>query len=612
MRAEHIPLRGLRSAGARRGCARDGPYTGRVRLRLAPLNPTIGDLEGNAALIARAIDDARADRADLVLFPELCVCGYPPRDLLLQEGFVPACVRRVTDLASRAKGITVVLGSPWLDADAQGTPGARVGAPLPFNSLLALRDGAILARHDKRLLPTYDVFDEDRYFRAGDSPCVIDVAGVRVGLSVCEDLWRGADAGVLARYAHRADPVEGLVREGAQLILNASASPFVLRKGVAQRAILTEHVRRHGVALAAVNQLGGNDELIFDGRASLFVPDRAAASGAKLVALGKGFADTPATIDLPGAPSAWGALPGVRDPLDDTGDLWDALVLGARDYCRKTGFSSAVLGLSGGIDSAVVCCIAAAALGPERVLAVAMPSRYSSPGSVADAQALAGALGVTLVRAPIEQAHAAYESLLRESFAATPSSSAQSEGVTWENLQSRIRGAILMAFSNRNGAILLTTGNKSELAVGYCTIYGDMNGGLAILADVTKANVYRLARWINAHPERLELSTSGRAVIPEATISKPPSAELRPDQTDQDTLPPYDVVDEIVERSVEGRQSPSTIARESGIDAPTIARVLRLIEVSEFKRRQAAPGLKVTSVAFGTGRRWPIAQRWRP
>lgn len=575
-----------------------------------PLNPTIGDLEGASARIAEAITRAQADRVDLVVFPELCLCGYPPKDLLLQEGFVEACMRRAESLATVAPGLSAIVGCPWRAPN--GSPG-RAGGAGTLNSLLVLRDGRIADRYDKRLLPTYDVFDEDRYFTGGERPCVIDVRGVRVGLSICEDLWRGADAGALSRYDGAPDPVEDLVRAGARLIVNASASPFVLRKGAAQRAILTGHVRRHAVALASVNQLGGNDELIFDGRASVFVPDPAQPSGARLVGLAGCFDDAPLTIDLGADSAGWAALPRVHDPIDDaddTRDLWRALVVGARDYCRKSGFSRAVLGLSGGIDSAVACCIAAAALGRENILGVAMPSRFSSPGSVDDARALAASLGVRLEVAPIEAPHSAFEALLNPAFASHPARSEEAAGLTWENLQSRLRGVTLMAFSNRTGAILITTGNKSELGVGYCTIYGDMNGGLAPLADVTKAGVYALARWINANPGALGLSGAGP--IPVSTIAKPPSAELRPDQTDQDSLPPYDTVDEVIERYVERRQSPETIVRESGIGADVVARLVRLIDTSEFKRRQAAPGLKVTGVAFGSGRRWPIAHRFRP
>ncbi len=581
-----------------------------MRLALARINPTVGDLAGNLGLIRRAAAQA-ADApggADAILFPELALCGYPPKDLLLHEGFVAGAMDAVRELASdTAPGgplarAAIIVGAPWQE------PGGV------SNALLALRGGSIERVYRKRLLPVYDVFDESRYFTPGDAPETLSVGGLRAGLSVCEDLWRGADAGALGRYAREPDPVDDLARAGARVVLNPSASPFVLGKARAHQRILTEHARRLGVAIAAVNQLGGNDDLVFDGAARVYVPDSASPTGARLVAAGEPFVEGIVRCDLPDDLRAWAALPAVPDPLDawpDERALWCALVLGVRDYCRKTGFSSAVLGLSGGIDSAVTACVAAAALGAENVLGVSLPSRYSSEGSREDAAALARALGVHLAFVPIAGPHQAFEALLGPAFAALglASHAPGAPDLTDENLQSRLRGVTLMAFSNKTGAILLTTGNKSELAVGYCTLYGDMNGGLAVISDVTKAWVYRLAGWINANPGLCGFKS---APIPASTIAKPPSAELRPGQTDQDSLPPYDAVDEIVERYVEARQSPATIARESGIDAGTVARVVRLIDTSEFKRKQAALGIKVTGVAFGSGRRAPIAQRWRP
>ncbi len=591
-----------------------------MRLALAQINPTVGDLAGNAAIIARFTDEARAKGADLVVFPELCLTGYPPKDLLMQEGFIDAAAAEAKRLGEgHSAGITLVFGVPL---PVKGPGGRRVGVA---NSLLAYRDGTMLAYYDKRLLPTYDVFDEDRYFVPGSRAVIIDVPGrdggvTRVGLSICEDLWRGEDVGFSERYRSSADPVMELAappdgRPGAEVIINPSASPFALGKGKRHRELLRSHATRHKIYIAAVNQVGGNDELIFDGHAAVYDP-----AGA-LIAAGPGFEEALTVVDID--PGVWEPPRPHSDDLvmDLTEDrsmadpmlvapdeelLLRALVLGTRDYCRKTGFRSAVLGLSGGIDSAVVCAIAALALGPENVLGVLMPSRYSSEGSVTDAVALAGALGVRHVTVPIEGPFAAILDALERPLADGPEGSA---GITEENLQSRLRGTIIMAFSNRLGAIALTTGNKSELAVGYATLYGDMNGGLAVLSDVTKQRVYRLARWMNACWQAAGFE---RPPIPESSITKPPSAELRPDQKDQDTLPPYEVLDEIIERYVVGRQSPQRIARETGFDAATVARTVRMIDLSEYKRKQAALGLKVTGVAFGSGRRFPIAQRYRP
>ncbi|MBX3359099.1 MAG: NAD+ synthase [Phycisphaeraceae bacterium] len=567
-----------------------------MRTALCQINPTVGDLAGNAAKIAGFAASARAGGADLAVFPELCLCGYPPKDLLLQEGFIDACVRQARALgAEHSAGITLVFGAP-MPVDAR--PGSdRKGIA---NCLLAYRDGELLAYHDKRLLPTYDVFDEDRYFVPGNRAVVIDVAGQRVGLSICEDLWRGQDVGFAERYLECPDPVEALVKAGAGVIVNPSASPFVLGKGRRHREILTGHARRHGVYIAAVNQVGGNDELVFDGHAAAFGPDGG------LIGAARGFVEEVLFVDLPVGPASRGAA--VADPLTGAAEeelLYDAIVLGVRDYLRKTGFRQAVLGLSGGIDSAVTGVIAAAAVGARNVLGVSMPSRYSSEGSVSDAAALVENLGISHLSVPIEGPFAAFEGALAPAFEGLPA------GVAEENLQSRVRGTILMSLSNKLGHLLLTTGNKSELAVGYCTLYGDMNGGLAVLADVGKQWVYRLARWMNQNPARLGIAGLSVPPIPPASISKPPSAELRPNQTDQDSLPPYEVLDQIIERYIERRESAARIIRETGFDPAVVSRVLRMIDLSEYKRKQVAPGLKVTGVAFGSGRRMPIAQGYR-
>ncbi len=596
-----------------------------MRLALAPINPTVGDIEGNAALIAAWIDRARAAHANLIAFPELALTGYPPRDLLLQEGFVAATVAAAKRIGEEhTRGLTVVFGTPLPLKGAESAHLAEHHDHGLVNALLVYRDGRMLDYYDKRLLPTYDVFDEDRYFEPGERAVIINAAGARVGLTICEDLWRGEDVGFAHKYLDCADPVAALMEPpgagrdgGAQLILNPSASPFVLGKGRRHRDILRGHAMRHGVWVAAVNQLGGNDDLIFDGSAAVIAPD------GSVLAESEPFGGDLLVADVPigeasengGAASATGGnlVSGARAELCDEELAYSALVLGTRDYLRKTGFRKAVIGLSGGIDSAVTAVIAAAAIGPENLTGVAMPSRYSSEGSVTDARALAENLRLPFHVIPIEAPFAAFEGALAGPFAG------REPDVTEENIQARCRGVILMAFANKFGSLLLTTGNKSELAVGYCTLYGDMNGGLAVLSDVDKGLVYRLAKWMNAHPERLGLEGASRAgstargsPIPESTITKPPSAELRPGQLDQDSLPPYDVLDEIIERYVEGRQSPARIVREGGFDAATVKKVVRLIDLSEYKRRQAATGLKLTGVAFGTGRRMPIAQGWRP
>jgi len=571
-----------------RRCVRSG-----VRLALATINPTIGDLAGNAKLIAAAAERARDADADCVLLPELALSGYPPKDLLLQEGFVAACAREAKRAGETAgKGLTLVFGTPLPVDQSQPEHGCA-------NSLVVFRDGAYVDYYDKRLLPTYDVFDENRYFEPGSRAVVVDVKGVRVGLSICEDLWRGEDAGVALRYRSSADPMRALVETGASVILSASASPFALGKGVKHREILRTHAQRHNVWVASVNQLGGNDELIFDGHRYAYAP------GGELAAAGALFGDDLVVVDIPG--NARAPLP----PEDDCGLLYHALVAGVRDYLRKTGFRRALIGLSGGIDSALTYVLACAAIGRENVLGVAMPGPYSSTHSVEDALALAANVGGECRVAPIGHSFEAMRTQLDKSFDEIGAKrlGASMPDLTEENLQSRLRGTTLMAISNRTGAIVLTTGNKSEMAVGYATLYGDMNGGLAVLIDVGKQQVYALSRWINEHAGELGFE---RPPIPARTIEKPPSAELRPNQTDQDSLPPYDVLDAIIDLYVEQRRSPASIVQSTGYDAALVARVARMIDLAEFKRKQAAVGLKVTSVAFGAGRRWPIAQGWRP
>jgi len=562
----------------------------RMKIALAQINPTIGDVSGNAAKCRDAIEAARQRGVDLVVLPELAISGYPPKDLLLEEGFVDACAAAAKALGEGGtRGLTAVFGCP-LPAEGGGIA----------NSLLVYSDGRYIDYYDKRLLPTYDVFDEDRYFVPGERTVIAEIAGKRIGLSVCEDLWRGVDAGFSSRYRNDPDPVEECVKAGAEIIVSPSASPFVLGKGLRHREILAAHATRHGVHVVSVNVVGGNDELIFDGHSMVYGPD------GSVLASAPGFETGIVVLDLEDPSTS-------RDVRKETSAeelLFRALTLGVHDYLGKTGFSSAIVGLSGGIDSALTACIAAAAIGAENVLGVAMPGPYSSPGSETDAKDLADRLGLNYVTVPIAGPFDAFSHAIDAGFEELElrQLGERLPDVTEENLQSRIRGTVLMALSNRTGAILLTTGNKSEVAVGYCTLYGDMNGGLAVLSDVTKRQVYAVSEWINDHHEAAGFRS---APIPRSTIEKPPSAELAPDQKDSDSLPEYDVLDEIIRRTIEEKQSPGTIERETRFDRATIDRVMRLIQINEYKRKQMATGLKVTSVAFGVGRRMPIAQGWR-
>ncbi|QOJ00302.1 MAG: NAD+ synthase [Phycisphaeraceae bacterium] len=571
-----------------------------MRLALAQINPTVGDLPANARLIADALRHAASLHADLLVVPELAICGYPPRDLLLRRGFIDACLHAAHDLAPlTTAGPALVLGTPAFSPSGHAT-----------NSLLCFQHGHPAARYDKRLLPTYDVFDEDRYFEPGHAPAVVHIrtphGPVPVGLSICEDLWKGEDAGFAARYANRPDPVPELIAAGARLIVNPSASPFVLGKGQRHRAILAAHASRHRVHVASVNQVGGNDDLIFDGHAAVFSPQ------GRLAAAAPGFTPHLLIHDLD--PAAAAPTPAVEDPLlaahlDQLAFL--ALVLGIRDYARKTGFTSALLGISGGIDSALTAALAATALGPDNVLGVALPGPYSSSHALEDALDTAARLGIRHLTIPISPPVEAFRHQLDPAFTRlnTTTLGQSLPDLAEENLQSRVRGTVLMALSNRTGALLLSTGNKSELAVGYCTLYGDMNGGLAVLSDLRKSAVYSLARWLNANPAAAGFSTPP---IPPRSIDKAPSAELRPNQTDQDSLPPYDLLDAVVEMVIEQSLDPATIAQRLEIDHALVVRLARMIDAAEYKRRQAPLGLKLTSVAFGPGRRVPIAHRFTP
>ena len=556
-----------------------------MRVALAQLNTTVGDFEGNTAKVEAAWARAEAEGADLCLVAELALCGYPPRDLLEREAFLSAADRALGSLAKKRRRTALLVGGVLPNP-------ARTGKPL-FNAAVLLRGGRRLATARKCLLPTYDVFDEGRHFEPARSPVLVRLGGEKLGLSICEDLWNDKDFWRLRRL-YEDDPGEELVRRGATLILNISASPFSEGKPRLRERMLSRLARDGGVPVAYVNLVGGNDELVFDGGS--LVMD---ASG-RIVARAKAFEEDFLVVDVPppGVKSRGERLRPEPATFEGTEELRRALVLGLRDYASKCGFSSAVLGLSGGIDSALVAALAAEALGPSNVTGIALPSRYSSQGSIDDARALAENLGIRFEVVPIEPMFEAAKGTLAPLFGS------RAEDLTEENLQSRIRGVILMAVSNKFGPLLLTTGNKSEMAVGYCTLYGDMCGGLAPIGDLPKTRVYALARHVNA--------SAGRTVIPDSSLTKPPSAELRPDQTDQDSLPPYDLLDGMLEGLVERCLPVPRVARTlagAGAAEETVREIARKIDRSEYKRRQAAPGLKVSTKAFGSGRRIPIAQK---
>jgi NAD+ synthase/NAD+ synthase (glutamine-hydrolysing) len=565
-----------------------------MKVALVPFDPEVGDVQGNAARMAEAVRDAAGRGADLVVLPELALCGYPPRDVLLRAGFVEACEAAAARLASVAPGATVVVGSPR---------GVR-GGPRPIaNSVAVLRGGRVLAWYDKRLLPTYDVFDEHRYFTPGAAPGLVAGAcpGDRpLGVMVCEDLWRARDVNARAEYAP--DPVGDMAGAGAACIAVPSASPFERGKHARHVEILRSAAARAGAPLLSVNQGGACDDLVFDGDVRVVWPDGRMVAGPR-------WGSEPLVVDL--ADAAQDAARSARAPApanDDTWrDLWHALVRGTRAYLARTGHARAVLGLSGGVDSALVAAVGAAAIGGRNVTGVLMPGRWSSPGSVADALESARRLRMPTLSLPIGAAHDLLAASVGDGLrsAALP----PLEGLADENLQSRLRGLQVMAVSNATGALALTTGNKSEYAVGYTTLYGDMNGGLAPIGDVLKTDVYALSRWVNAHAAACGF---GEPPIPEASLAKAPSAELRADQTDQDTLPPYEHLDAIIRGWVEEERSEEEIVRATGL-APDLVRTwTRAIDRAEFKRFQAALILKVSSRAFGRGRRMPLALRWRP
>jgi NAD+ synthase/NAD+ synthase (glutamine-hydrolysing) len=546
-----------------------------VKVGLLQLNPTVGDLDGNAERIARAVAGAPAG-VDLFITSEMALTGYPARDLLLQRGFIDRTGVVLAGLAERLTDAPPVLvGLPMPNP-------AQAGRPL-VNAAAWLQGGRVGRHFVKSLLPTYDVFDEDRYFEPADSLATFEIAGRRAAVSVCEDVWNDRDFWDRPRYHH--DPTDQARALGAGVLLNLSASPFSVGKQRVREAMLGRIARDEGLCVVYVNQVGGNDDLIFDGRSVVVGPDGA------VLARAAAFEEEVLVVDLGDAARSIGAGSIAPEPATAEEEMFRALVLGTRDYARKCGFREVLLGLSGGIDSALTAVIAAEALGRERVLGVLMPSPFSSAGSVDDSRELAERLGIRTVTLPI--------AALMESFDRTlaPVFEGRAADVTEENIQARIRGNLLMAMSNKFGSLLLTTGNKSELAVGYCTLYGDMSGGLAVIADVPKTVVYRIAEWVNRR----------ETIIPDSILTKAPSAELRPNQTDQDSLPPYDVLDDILERHIERYESADAIVA-AGFDAATVRRVLRLVRLAEFKRRQAAPGLRISERAFGTGWRMPVAR----
>ena len=546
-----------------------------MRIGLLQLNATIGAYDKNRARLEEAYREAVAKGAELVLAPELFLCGYPPRDLLLREDFI----QRGLDCLGL---LTHVVGDVPLIAGYVDRNHTRPGRAL-LNAAAVIHKGKIVHRVVKSLLPTYDVFDEDRYFEPAGKIAPVEIAGQKIALTICEDIWNDADFWPEQRY--RRDPVHELVATGATMIINVSASPWERGKEARRVTMLQRVARDEKVPLVQVNMVGGNDELIFDGHSV------ALNAQGDVLALGASFAEEILVVDM-GAPPR---RPTLTLPANQEQQLFHALVLGVRDYVAKCGFKSVVLGLSGGIDSALVAVIAAEALGPGRVWGVSLPSRYSSEGSLSDAVQLAKKLGIRYDVLPIGE-----PVLEVEKTSSRPFFEGRTPDATEENIQSRMRGLLLMALSNKFGPLVLTTGNKSELAVGYCTLYGDMCGALAVIADVLKTEIYSLSRWINRKEE----------IIPWMTIEKPPSAELRPNQTDQDSLPPYDLLDRILHHHVVDDADPKMLLDE-GISAETVRDVLNKITFSEYKRRQAAPGLKVSPRAFGMGRRVPIAQGFR-
>lgn len=544
-----------------------------MKIALAQINTTVGDFEGNVAKILQYARMAVERKADLVVFPEMAVCGYPPRDLVEKQDFIDRSEAELSRLSHLLPDIPALIG--YVRASR-----VQTGKAVSNAAALVYR-GKVLVDYVKILLPFYDVFDESRYFEPGNTVGVFDLEGVRIGITICEDIWN--DKNFWRKRLYPRDPVEEITRAGAKLLLNIASSPYSTEKIQLRHDMLRTIAAEHKIPVAYVNHVGGNDQLVLDGSSLAF------NAAGTLIARAKSFEEDLVVFD------ASGTLADIHDaPASEIESVYKALLLGMRDYMRKCGFKEAIVGLSGGIDSAVVVTLAADALGPENVHAIAMPGPYSSPGSVRDAEDLAKRLGVEFRVIPISSIFDGYLHTLKASF------EGRAADVTEENIQARIRGNILMALSNKLGAMVLSTGNKSELAVGYCTLYGDMAGGLSVIADLPKTMVYALARYLNREQER----------IPRSCIEKPPSAELKPNQKDQDTLPPYDTLDLILKGIIEDRLSPRDIAAKYKIDLALVDDVVRRVTRAEYKRQQAAPALKVTAKAFGMGRRYPIAQRF--
>jgi len=557
-----------------------------MKIAIAQLNPTIGDIEGNAQQIILAAKQASAENAQLLLTPELSLCGYPPRDLLLYPRFIESLQKKLKAIAQAIpSSISVLVGTVIANPDSN----SQGQKPL-YNAIALLQAGQISQIFQKRLLPTYDVFDEDRYFQPGDQTNSFKLQNsdqtLTIGVTICEDLWN--DETFWGKRTYSVNPIADLAALNVDLIVNLSASPYSVGKQTLREKMLTHAVQQYQIPIIYTNQVGANDDLIFDGN-SLAVNKHG-----EVEVRAKSFATDLVICDLAQLQSEQAdTKQTIHQTIDENQAIFSALVLGVKDYARKCGFTKVLLGLSGGIDSALVAAIAAEALGEQNVLGVLMPSPYSSESSVTDALALADKLKISTQTIPIQSGMNAYDQMLEPLFAGTEF------GVAEENIQSRLRGGLLMAIANKFNYLLLSTGNKSEIAVGYCTLYGDMNGGLAVIADVPKTKVFELCRWINRNQE----------IIPTNIITKPPSAELKPDQKDADSLPPYDILDDILDQIICQHQSELEVVA-SGHDKAIVAKVFRLLARAEFKRRQAAPGLKITDRAFGTGWRMPIASRW--
>ncbi|OBQ01754.1 MAG: NAD synthetase [Anabaena sp. LE011-02] len=554
-----------------------------MKIAIAQINPIIGDLLGNAQKILEMSQQAASENVRLLLTPELSICGYPPRDLLVNPSFIEAIDNTLQKLAEDLPAnLAVLVGTVVKNSQAHISGGKNL-----FNSTALLENGKIQQFFHKRLLPTYDVFDEKRYFEPGLEANYFILDHLKIGVTICEDLWN--DEEFWGKRSYAVNPIADLANLGVNLIVNLSASPYTVGKQHLREAMLKHSVVNFQQPIIYTNQVGGNDDLVFDGRSF------ALNKQGEIVCRAKGFVSDFLTVEFNSNKQDLDF--GDISPVDESEDeeIWNALVLGVKDYVGKCRFSKVLLGLSGGVDSALVAAIATAALGKENVIGVLMPSPYSSEHSISDALTLAANLDIQTQLLPIGELMASFDNSLDELFAGTEF------GIAEENLQSRIRGNLLMAISNKFGYLLLSTGNKSEVAVGYCTLYGDMNGGLSVIADVPKTRVYSICKWLNSHQQK--------EVIPENILTKAPSAELKPGQVDQDSLPPYEILDDILDRLIHQHQSATEII-SAGHEPAIVDRVLQLLSRAEFKRRQAAPGLKITDRAFGTGWRMPIASSW--